>query len=74
MRLHQGGNVKIRVNGVEREIAPRTSVRDLVESLGHRSAAVAVERNREIVPRSHHDATLLEEGDQVEIVTLVGGG
>ncbi len=66
--------MKVRVNGHEREIAPGTSVHDLVVSIGQRSEAVAVERNREIVPRSRHGTTMLEEGDQVEIVTLVGGG
>ncbi|MCX5655676.1 MAG: sulfur carrier protein ThiS [Planctomycetota bacterium] len=35
---------------------------------------VAVEVNRELVPRSQHGARRLAEGDVVEIVTLVGGG
>jgi sulfur carrier protein len=35
---------------------------------------VAVERNGEIVPRSAHAATLLADGDRVEIVVAVGGG
>ena len=35
---------------------------------------VAVERNRDIVPRDRYDQTLLADGDQLEIVSLVGGG
>jgi sulfur carrier protein len=35
---------------------------------------VAVERNRDLVPRAQHAACALEAGDRVEIVTLVGGG
>jgi len=35
---------------------------------------VAVERNRVIVPRSLHQETILESGDHIEIVTIVGGG
>jgi sulfur carrier protein len=35
---------------------------------------VAVERNGEIVPRGLHGATLVENGDQLEIVVAVGGG
>jgi sulfur carrier protein len=35
---------------------------------------VAVERNGEIVPRAAHGATLLADGDRLEIVVAVGGG
>jgi len=35
---------------------------------------VAVERNKQLIPRSQHDQTLLADQDQLEIVTLVGGG
>ncbi|RMN20478.1 Sulfur carrier protein ThiS, partial [Pseudomonas cannabina] len=35
---------------------------------------VAVELNLEIVSRSQHDATVLREGDQVEVVHAIGGG
>jgi sulfur carrier protein len=35
---------------------------------------VAVERNGEIVPKSAHGATLVQDGDRLEIVVAVGGG
>jgi thiamine biosynthesis protein ThiS len=35
---------------------------------------VAVERNREVVPRARHGETLLVAGDRLEVVTFVGGG
>lgn len=63
----------ITVNGERREVKPGT-VRDLVVGLGLGKAAVAVEVNKEVVPRKLHDATPLREGDVVEVVTLVGGG
>ena len=47
---------------------------DLLRGLGLDSRTVAVERNREIVPRANHSATPLCEGDSVEVLTLVGGG
>ena len=50
------------------------TVRELIEQLGYGSQAVAVEVNRELVPRKDHDRTELREGDQIELVTLVGGG
>jgi sulfur carrier protein len=62
------------VNEEPREVAPGTTVAALLRALGLDGKPVAVERNREIVPRSAHAATALAEGDRVEIVTMVGGG
>jgi thiamine biosynthesis protein ThiS len=46
----------------------------LVQQLGLEPRYLAVERNRELVPRRDHERCALVEGDQLEIVTLVGGG
>jgi len=46
----------------------------LIEELGMKADRVAVELNREIVPRSHWGATALHQGDRLEIVHFVGGG
>ena len=43
-------------------------------SLGIQGGKVAVERNREIVPRSTYGAIKLTDGDHIEIVRFVGGG
>jgi len=66
--------VRILVNGEEREVAAGTSVAELVRELGLASERVAIERNGRIVRRAEHGRTVLEEGDRVEVVTLVGGG
>ena len=66
--------VKIVMNGQTREIEAGTSVAGLIEALKMQPRYVAVERNFELVPRLRHAECLLEEGDQLEIVTLVGGG
>jgi len=66
--------MKLRINGEEKEIADGLSVAALLEHLQIRPARVVVERNREIVPREGYDATLLAEGDALEIVHFVGGG
>lgn len=65
--------VKLMLNGQPRETAART-VRELVEELGLAGQAVAVELNRDVVPRRRHEDTPLKEGDVLEVVTLVGGG
>ena len=46
----------------------------VIESLGMKSDRVAVELNRDIVPRDHWPETLLKDGDRLEIVHFVGGG
>jgi thiamine biosynthesis protein ThiS len=66
--------MKLRINGEEKEIAAGLSVTALLEHLQIRPARVVVERNREIVPRESYGATLLVEGDTLEIVHFVGGG
>lgn len=46
----------------------------LLGQLGFAGQRVAVERNREVVPRAEHDSTELRDGDRIELVTFVGGG
>ena len=50
------------------------SVAVLVDQLGYTGKRIAVERNGEIVPRSRHAETLLDDDDRLEIVVAVGGG
>jgi thiamine biosynthesis protein ThiS len=66
--------VKIKLNGEEKDIADGVSVSGLLEQLQIRPARVVVERNRDIVPREAYGATMLAEGDALEIVHFVGGG
>ncbi|MGI9516249.1 MAG: sulfur carrier protein ThiS [Pirellulaceae bacterium] len=70
----QSATLKIQLNGQLRELPRPCSVADLLLSLQTGSAPVAVERNEQVVPKARHADTLLVEGDQVEVVTLVGGG
>jgi sulfur carrier protein len=64
----------IQVNGQPREIAPGASVANLLGELGVTQPHVAVELNLEVVPRANHAVTILQDGDRLEVVTLVGGG
>jgi thiamine biosynthesis protein ThiS len=66
--------VEITLNGEARRLDAPLSVRSLLESLGLDPAKIAVERNLEIVPRSTLGQVLVEDGDDYEIVTFVGGG
>ena len=62
------------INGEQRTVAEGTTVLGLIAELGLAGKPVAVERNREIVPRANHGTTLLAAGDRLEVVTFVGGG
>jgi sulfur carrier protein len=66
--------MQITVNGDAHEVPPGLTVRGLVEALGLTDGPVAVERNREVVPRAEHPSTELCAGDVLEIVHFVGGG
>jgi thiamine biosynthesis protein ThiS len=66
--------VSVTVNGAPMRVAGGASVADLLERLGVANPRVAVERNKEIVPRAQHASTRLAEGDVLEVVELVGGG
>jgi sulfur carrier protein len=62
------------VNGEPRPLRAGQTVAELLRELGLDSRQVAVERNRDIVPRADHGQTVLADGDQLEVVTFVGGG
>ena len=66
--------MKLTVNGAEREFRAGITVTELLEEIGTPAIGVAVELNREIVPRSLHAKTVLNKGDRLEIVKMVGGG
>ncbi len=66
--------VSVRVNGEELRLAAGASVAALLQRLGVSLPRVAVERNREILPKKDYSATQLRDGDVFEVVELVGGG
>lgn len=68
--------MKLHINGEEKSFdspAPFT-LAALVDLLGMKSDRVAVELNRDIVPRDRWAATVLKDGDRLEVVHFVGGG
>ena len=67
-------SIDVVVNGETRTVPHGTTVAALIGQLGLGDRRVAVERNREVVPRAEHATTVLAAGDKVELVTFVGGG
>jgi thiazole synthase len=72
--MHDDGTVSISVNGEHRRVVAGMTIAELAAELGLEPIKVAVERNMEVVPRSTLAQVRVEDGDDFEIVTFVGGG
>ncbi|MDX5371012.1 MAG: sulfur carrier protein ThiS [Pseudomonadaceae bacterium] len=64
----------IQLNGEAYELPEGATVADLLVRLDAAGKRVAVELNLDIVPRSQHAATVLRDGDRLEVVHAIGGG
>jgi thiamine biosynthesis protein ThiS len=68
------GKLTITLNGDPFEVAGPVTVSELLSRLSIDDRRVAVEHNLVVLKRSAFDSTIVQEGDQVEIVNFVGGG
>lgn len=66
--------MKIKINGEINSFSSSLSLSQLFKELKLADLRFAVAINREVIPRSEYESTLLKEGDEVEIVQAVGGG
>ena len=75
LRMTQNtAQITLTVNGEAMQVQQGSSLADLVAKMALDIRKLAVERNLEIVPRSQYAVTLLQSGDQLEVVHFVGGG
>ncbi|MCF7821004.1 MAG: sulfur carrier protein ThiS [Mariprofundaceae bacterium] len=65
--------MNIQLNGEQKEIEAAT-IGELVIELGLEKRTVAVEQNLEVVPKSKYADTVIEAGDRIEVVHMIGGG
>jgi len=66
--------MQVTINGKDSDVPDGLTVRGLIVHLGLGDGPVAVEQNREIVPRAEHASRKVANGDTIEIVHFVGGG
>lgn len=66
--------MNVTINGESRDVPEGLSVAALLSHLGLPPERVAIERNREILPRAQWETTRAQPGDRYEIVHFVGGG
>ena len=66
--------MNIQLNGESHQLATALSLQQLIAEMDLADKRLAIELNREIVPRSRFSDTVLKEGDIIEIVHAIGGG
>lgn len=66
--------ITLQVNGETRTCALKSSLPELLQQLGFNPRLVAVEYNGEILHRQMWSETQMQQGDRLEVVTIVGGG
>jgi sulfur carrier protein len=66
--------MEITVNGEKMHWNASVTVGDLMDALEIRPGSVVVERNLRIVPRERMGVEIIQDGDSLEIIRLVGGG
>jgi len=66
--------LRVQINGEAREVADELKLSELVKELSLAPERVAIELNQKVVRRTQWPATMLAEGDRIEIVHFVGGG
>lgn len=66
--------IEVTINGESKQVPEQQTISSLLDCVGIPGPYLAVEVNQDVVPRELHDTTLVAAGDQIEVVTLVGGG
>ncbi len=67
-------NLRLHINGEQRSYSAPMTVAELLKALGVDARQVGVERNKTLVPKADFPTVRLADGDELEIVTFVGGG
>jgi len=66
--------IKIKINGIEKQIPPSTTIKDLLEDLKILDKTMAVAVNMKIVKKDEWDKYIIQENDKIEALNFVGGG
>ncbi len=64
----------VKINGEAREVDESVTLTELLATLAINPKGIAVELNREVIPKSLHPKTTIKENDQIEIIRMTGGG
>lgn len=64
----------MKVNGKSISVSEGLTITKLLEEMDYPISRIAVEVNRDIIPRAQYDTYVLHEDDVIEIVCFMGGG
>ncbi len=63
----------VRINGQDSDAAGMT-VEQYISTTDYNIDRIAVEKNEQIVPKAQYGTTIIQDGDNIEVVSFVGGG
>lgn len=66
--------MNIKLNGENHEVGEALTLQELLTQLAYAAERIAIELNRQVIPRKKWHEIVLTDGDQLEIVHFVGGG
>ncbi len=66
--------MQVEINGLKQELPPNSNVLQLLQQFEIAAEGIAVEINLTVIDRQAYDATVLQDGDTVEIIRFIGGG
>lgn len=66
--------MNITVNGSQHSFPPEASLTQLLELLEMQDKRIALEINKEVIPKGEYGSYTLNEGDNIEIIQAIGGG
>ncbi|KAA0258931.1 sulfur carrier protein ThiS [Deferribacter autotrophicus] len=66
--------MKVKINGVTKEVCDNITILDLINSLNLKSDRIVVEYNKTILNKDDYDKITIKEGDNLELIHFVGGG
>lgn len=66
--------MNVEINGINHTLEADISLQQLVSDMDLGNKRLAIEVNREIVPRSQYPRHIINDGDKIEIVQAIGGG
>ena len=66
--------IEIQLNGLSHKLKVNTNIDSLLNSLSISKHKVAIELNKEVLPKENYSKTIIRNDDEIELVTFIGGG
>jgi sulfur carrier protein len=66
--------ITLKINGTDKEFDDNLNISSLLEALHIKNPMIIVELNKDVISKELYGGTLLKTGDNIEIITIMGGG